>query len=203
MKEQAMIWQCFLLEPTDRVQRALRRYSGPQAGHGWTCETGYHNAMTRIEDGPLIVTERGTHRTEPADWPHDDPRWPTHCACGYAFDDAAGDQRQLFYAALHRLPDGQETTLHDAPAGAMWDAAWLADHWHGADGRCLMLKLPDGSEWVIDGPAGNAPGKIPGWERTGTPPLITARPSILSPGYHGFLTDGVLTDDLEGRTYAQ
>lgn len=193
-----MSWTCFLLEPTDRVMRALRRYVANSPG--LDCASGYHTAMARIEDGPLVTTERHTYRTDPEQWPHDDPRWPARCACGYVF--TPGDVWQLFYERLYRDPrDGREYALRDAPAGAIWDEPWNADHWHGADGRCLGLMLPDGSSWIIDGPASNAPGKLPGWDRSGQPPRLTARPSILTPRYHGWLTDGVLSDDLEGRVY--
>jgi len=54
----------------------------------------------------------------------------------------------------------------------------------------LMLALPGGAHWLIDG---NASGAKSGWTVSGIPPKITARPSILVEGcYHGFLTDGVL-----------
>ena len=61
----------------------------------------------------------------------------------------------------------------------------------------LMLVLPDGIGWCMDYVANNGPG----WEVTGDAPNLTARPSIDSGTYHGWLTDGVLSDDLEGRTY--
>jgi hypothetical protein len=71
----------------------------------------------------------------------------------------------------------------------------MGQSWRGPDGRCLVLKTPAG-DWVIDGPASGG-GR---WERTGVPPLITARPSILIPGqYHGWLTAGVLSDDIDGK----
>lgn len=205
-----MTWQCVLLEPTDRVQRALRRYRAEHreeapydllaASQCAASGAGYHNATVRIEDGPLIWhPDHRSYATDPMHWPHDDPRWPTHCACGYQFADE--DEWQLAYHTLYRLPGGRETTLRDAPAGAMWDAFWLAGIKpyldRSPDGRVLVCMLPDGREWIIDDAASNGPG----WTRTGTPPLVTATPSILTPDYHGFLTGGVLTDDLEGRRY--
>lgn len=54
----------------------------------------------------------------------------------------------------------------------------------------LMLVLPGGAHWLVDG---NATGVKSGWIVTGVPPKITARPSISVEGsYHGYLTDGVL-----------
>jgi hypothetical protein len=47
-------------------------------------------------------------------------------------------------------------------------------------------------------------GKENGWVVTGEAPNITTMPSINSfanPGYHGWLKDGILSDDLEGRKY--
>lgn len=193
-----MAWTCFLIERTDRVRRWLRRYSGPQAGLGWTCAEGYHQALTQIEDGPLVIAPEGYHSTEPAEWPCADPRWPTHCACGYAFH-AEHDPWQLHYQALFQRPEtGDEYVLRpeSLPIGAMFDCPWFLPQWAGPDGRCLQVMTPGGL-WVIDGPSSSG-GR---WQRTGTPPLITARPSILAPRYHGWLTDGVLTDDLDGRSY--
>ena len=83
----------------------------------------------------------------------------------------------------------------ELPPGALWRAAWYErSGWVGADGQSWLCKLPDGTDWLIDGPAGNAPGKLPGWDRKGTAPLFTVTPSIKSPGYHGFLTDGFLVE---------
>ena len=61
----------------------------------------------------------------------------------------------------------------------------------------LIVILPDGNAWMIDRNASNGPG----WEVSGDPPSLTARPSIATETYHGWLNDGVLSDDLEGRTY--
>jgi hypothetical protein len=42
---------------------------------------------------------------------------------------------------------------------------------------------------------------VNGWTVTGTFPKITVTPSIGSSGYHGFIRDGYLEDDLEGRAF--
>lgn len=45
-------------------------------------------------------------------------------------------------------------------------------------------------------------GKANRWSVSGEWPNVTVTPSINAPGqYHGFIQDGVLTDDCEGRTY--
>lgn len=191
--------RCFMIEPTDRVARWLRRYLSAETGGARLCEPeGYHNAMVRIDDGPCIESgPRRSIHTEPMEWPADDPRWPARCeACGYEFHDR--EVRQLFYQRIYRTPDGREVTIHEgnlpgiekAPPGAMFYADWFGEtEMVGPDGRSLAVMTPAGV-WLID-------VKRPGatWTRTGTPPNVTARPSIHFVGrYHGFLTDGQLVE---------
>jgi len=64
----------------------------------------------------------------------------------------------------------------------------------------LVVRLPDGCAWCVDLVASNNRSGS-GWTVTGDAPNITARPSIAVHGYHGWLTNGVLSDDLEGRRY--
>lgn len=185
-----MTWTCFLVTPTDRAQARLRRYAdGP-----CPLTNSIHNAETVIGQVDLDDSREIAGFGDDSH-PHDDMRWPNVCACGYVFrdDDHWQYNRDRFFADA----DGRTWTTRDLPPGAMYDAPWFADFWHGDDGRCLMVVLPDKTEWVIDGPATNGAG----WTRSGEPPRITARPSIGSPGYHGWLNDGVLSDDLEGRAF--
>lgn len=91
--------------------------------------------------------------------------------------------------------DGQRIAFTDLAPGAMW-----------FDDGELCVKLPSGSEWLIDrGRRLNEQKpsrRLPQWTRTGEPPRVTATPSINHVGqYHGWLRDGVLTDDCEGRTF--
>ena len=98
----------------------------------------------------------------------------------------------MFTEVLHRLPDGSEVWHRDLPPGALFDSWWMPEGWK-TGGEALTLVLPDLRPWNMDGPASSG-GR---WTRTGTPPKVTARPSILSgegpSSYHGWLTDGVLT----------
>lgn len=196
-----MSWTCVLLIATDRARLSLRRYAS-----GKLCSTsghGIHDASTAIGTAPIVIGERGTWHVDAEELPHTDPRWPAACTCGYRFED--GDAWQLFQDRLYRREDtGALLTLREAEPGMLWDASWFVEMgWAGPDGRSLVMRLPGNGEWTIDGPSQNGPG----WERTGEPPRITVRPSILSypstagPGYHGWLTDGILSDDLEGRIY--
>lgn len=211
--------RCCFLEPTDRVRQALRRYSS--SGTGVSCPAmpgafSYHSAEAPIEDAPAIEREDGVlinGSQKEVVYYATDPRWPTHCACGYAF--AEDDPRQLFVERIYRRADtGAEMTLRAAPAGAMWYAPWLGDSWHPqlGPGKMLVVRLPDGTDWEPDMQARNC--TIPDdrgmerhhcWVLHGTPPDLTADKngvtcqagagSILSPSHsawHGFLREGYL-----------
>lgn len=69
----------------------------------------------------------------------------------------------------------------------------------GRDYVVWILLPGDCSYWCPDF---KASGSESGWRVSGELPAITVHPSIDAEGcYHGWLRDGVLTDDLEGRTY--
>jgi hypothetical protein len=59
----------------------------------------------------------------------------------------------------------------------------------------LTVVCPNGATWEIDRKSSNGTG----WIVTGDWPNLTCTPSIVVPGYHGFLRDGEFTADLEGR----
>lgn len=68
----------------------------------------------------------------------------------------------------------------------------------------LVVRLPNGVEFCVD----SRPTKGgTGWDVTGEAPSITVSPSINSNGfsrehgYHGWLQNGVLSDDVEGRKF--
>ena len=214
---------CYWIEPVDRAEVGLRRYSPigssdehcPREGGKW----GYHGALAVLGDAP--ITWSGTRPEGRSHWfadagdtrfgvpefefpGHDDPRWPSHCECGYRFRER--DAWQEWSDRLYRRADnGGLVRLRDAPDGAMWDAPWLP--WKGPDGRSLMVKCPGGGEWAIDGRASNC--TMPGdnehrcWVRHGEPPAITVDKSgltcqagggsIISGAYHGFLRGGAFT----------
>lgn len=191
--------QCFFLDPVDAGRFRYRRYSV-----GIKCPgdgAGYHNAHVegRRIDFPLSKNNNGFGRL-----PTDDERtqsvWPKTCgACNYLFVD--DDMWQVLLTRLFsRSDDGDELVLADAPVGAMWDAHWLPGTFKGPDGMSLVVRTPSG-DWTIDGPSRTNGKDGPGWDRTGTPPNITVRPSIGMGGgdgkaltYHAWLTNGVLTD---------
>ena len=182
--------KCFLLKKTGTDALWLRRYGGSNC----TASGGCHNAMIRIENAITNASDRKMDRYEKL-VPRTDPRWPANCACGYTF--TVDDHWQVFPLSIYLLPDGRETTVHRrpppgmhvCPAGAMFFSDWCPGP-KKHDGPYLWVVLPDGAVWCVDGPSSNPPG--PGWTRTGEPPTVTARPSILTSGYHGWLTDGEL-----------
>lgn len=59
----------------------------------------------------------------------------------------------------------------------------------------IMVLCPNGSMWCVDQKSSNGNG----WTVTGEIPNITAMPSIVVPGYHGWLKDGEFSEDIEGR----
>lgn len=180
-----MAIKCFWIEPTSEVRLWLRRYAD-RPDRKCDLPHGYHDAMRQWQDVGDLVDERGCIKAlDPEQRPgFDDPRWPERCACGYVFQ--LDDQWDVFRDRIYSngLP------LREQPAGAMYDAYWYPEKRRGADGKCLIVVLPDGHTWNVDGPASNGPG----WTREGVPPLVTARPSIQSPKWHGYLTAGELVE---------
>lgn len=70
--------------------------------------------------------------------------------------------------------------------------------------RAPLFVVTPAGPWCVDAQSTDGSGQYTGhgWTVTGEVPNITATPSINMPGrYHGWLTNGILSDDLEGRTY--
>lgn len=153
----------------------------------------------------------------------DDPRWPRKCdSCDYEFGPA--DPWQVNEDLLYRRTDIAPTMeqpdlmrLREAPPGAMWFAWWLDGWRHQVGDFPLVVRLPDGHDWMPDKMATNCTkrkgeggdGSDPDfrnhfcWVIHGTPPGLTVDKngvtcaagagSIASPGgWHGFLERGQL-----------
>jgi hypothetical protein len=220
---------CFLIEPTSRVRQTLRRYTrGERWDEAAKCyiydnpcplTSGVlrsHDTETLIEDAPVVADTREGYEgylrngsCGEVERYADDPRWPTHCACGYPFTNE--DTRQVFCEEIYRRADtGEEYTLRDAPAGAMWYAPWVAHFFRPQlPGGPLVVKLPDGTDWQVDSMANNCTMKDDWkqerhhcWVIEGTPPLVSVGKSgstcgagagsIATSRYHGFLRNGML-----------
>ena len=98
------------------------------------------------------------------------------------------------------------------PVGAAWPAPHLLDEdsaWRNAlavpPGRVpFFVKLPDGSEFCPYMRAWNGRDGYhgEGWGVAGELPNVTVSPSINVVGhYHGWIRDGVITPDCEGRSF--
>lgn len=202
---------CFLLEPTERVQVRLRRYtyntgSCPLDQSSYS----YHQAFQFLCEEPVEKDAQGYHcnGVKPL-LPHDDGRWPKTCACGYHFQEE--DRWQRFTDDIYvRKDTGEEMTIQEAPAGAMWYAWWMDQFQIPQDDHNLVVKTP-GGEWSIDSQASNCTmpddrkqEKHHCWVRSGIPPLVTVGKdgptcsagagSIQCGKYHGFLRHGYLEE---------
>lgn len=198
---------CFWVERTGDAEVIVRRYAS-----GTECpEQGYHDAKASIGRYSLVLTDDGMIDSLDGTLDHGDPSWPVSCGCGYRFTDE--DRWQVNQEPYYRSSDGREWQARNLPPGAMLDAYWQPEAWKGPDGMAVTVILPEGPYvegmtdtrswwWIVDGPATEASKLIPhAWSRTGdpkaNPPTISATPSINAVGrYHGFLTNGVLTDNL-------
>jgi hypothetical protein len=185
-------YDCFMAERTNRYQRELRRYvsdrNEPCVGGGMP----YHNAVRPLDIVDAPESDANLDGSSTVEFcPMTDIHWPVACACGYLFKPS--DEWQWNQHRLYRRPGSKQGfTLAHAPVGAIWTADWM--QWDGPDGHSLVVQTP-GGEWWIDGPSGNNDGtRGPSWTRQGVPPAITVRPSILMPNFHGFLTNGILSD---------
>lgn len=187
--------RCFLVEYSGRGRLYRRRFVFSTAAK-CPAPLGFHNA--RLDLGievadPIVETDGHKHlafvhsRGTPDE--RADGRWPTSCECGYVFTEA--DEWMIGTTSIYRRPEtGEEKSLQEFGPGATWNAFWMGGGFGrpGPDGAIWCVRLPDGVEWCVDGPARDGGY----WTREGTAPRLTARPSILTPGYHGFLTDGML-----------
>lgn len=191
--------ECFFLKPEPLARETLRRYRGRKEGEE-RCPGpfGYHDACAVIGES-VEYTETDFNGRGTLAFARNDPRWPSHCACGYEFDSESDSWQHNLDRLYTGHPSGALYTLSYSPAyggappGAMWDADWLGRNEYmrsrSPDGIILVVRTPDG-DWEVDGKASNGPG----WTRTGVPPKVTATPSILFPKYHGWLRDGFLVD---------
>ncbi len=210
----------FWVEQTGTVRRWLRRYEWIEddADHLHVAMVPLDEVPAQIgtRDGRhvLLNAEDGN------EIPSDDPRWPDTCmVCGC---DLSAAERQLFVLELYAKPGGSgETWINrplnageliegatPLPPGAMFDAWWSP--WRGDDGISLTVILPNGDAWHVDHPASNCGSPHDDahhcWVRHGDPrtePVTVDKNGATCPagggsisvgGYHGFLTDGALTD---------
>jgi hypothetical protein len=184
---------CFLIEEVAVVRRGLRRYTSDSCSG----PVGYHNARRAHDEIAYPIGIIGIDAI--VDRPQiPDELWPDRCdACGMSFPDDVF--RQITTCRVYRrVDDGSLTTLRTAPPGAVWRAEWMEPRRSGADGKAYVVRLPEGTDWMLDGPSYDACGEEagPGWVRSGEAPRFTVQPSILvhRTGYHARLENGVLVE---------
>ena len=203
---------CFWCEPTGAFVRFLRVFSS-----GQHCEAGGY-CDARVIVGTVPAAEAVTRTAAPGEDAGTGARpWPTTCTrCGRPFH-VKRSTRQLFHEhemRVVRVMPGAARRVgaicwigeREAIAGAMWDAAWMGSSFEGPDGRHLIVMLPNGREWAVDGRANNCTKPDDAihrcWIRHGEPPDITVDKrgntcsagagSIQAGDYHGFLRAGHL-----------
>lgn len=183
--------QCFLITPTDRARRWLRRATyGDQRECYLRGHRRGHQALVRIEETTTIPAPGGGFTTEPQEWPETDPRWPTHCMCGYRFRDT--DPWGVHAARIYVDIRGTRYVLPDelggsAPVGALWYSDWLlAQGYQGPDGRSLSVKTPVGI-WNLD-----VPLESRHWTREGEAPFITVLPPTRYRTWQGYILQGLM-----------
>jgi hypothetical protein len=108
---------------------------------------------------------------------------------------SGGKIRHLYYT----LPDGQEVRFNEVPPGAMWHSSQQPEGTcYAHDEPSILVLLPGRVLWQMNGPGTNGHR----WTVTGEIPNVTASPSINYVGiYHGWVQNGVVTDDVEGRKF--
>ncbi len=116
--------------------------------------------------------------------------------------------------------EGNLHSIDSLPAGTMFyvpvdankdDWPWwsstsekLSDFYreHNSHRQPLMVILPGRHVFLIDGKCWSGGEAYGGWQVTGDAPNITVQPSInIGGSYHGWLVNGVLSDDCEGRQH--
>lgn len=128
--------KCFFLEETRMRRRWLRRFTLRDKTDACPKLGGGHDASVFIED--ILLPDGDNGQAIGDNWPHDDPRWPKACSCGYEL--AGSDEWMLFeFWLLRRSDNGELTTIKDAPPGALWYADWYliegSELFRGPDGH--------------------------------------------------------------------
>lgn len=114
--------------------------------------------------------------------------------------------------SIYNYRDLSPGTIFEVPVNAdmnMWP--WylavdsnLSDYYkqHNSHRRPLFIVLPGKDLFLIDGKCWSDGKTYGGWTVSGEIPNITVSPSINIGGfYHGWLQNGVVSDDCEGRVF--
>lgn len=111
----------------------------------------------------------------------------------------------MFYSPEKPVIEGEDPDYD----GRGWPWWWAQDHYlsdfykqNNSSRRPLFVILPSRILFVVDGKCWKDGVHYSGWSVSGVAPNITMAPSINIVGsYHGFLQNGVISDDCEGRKF--
>lgn len=182
-----MAWRLYMIVESGFCRREFRRFVfSAKASPKCPGPASYHDASVVVE---RLYLDRDFSMIPDFDTMKD-PRWPSHCACGYMFqlDDEWQENRFKLWSGA---PDGKEYALRDKllPPGAC----------RVEDDGLIFVRLPDGEDFCP-----TFPGMREQWTVSGTPPNLTFAPSINAVGtYHGFVSAGALSDCVEGKKFPQ
>lgn len=177
-------------------------------------QQGHDATSGVVEVRDIVLTDERFIASIPATEFEGHEAWPKACEhCGADFADE--HEWQVNQRPVYRAADGREWNDRELPPGALFHMGWRKVGEFGVvdrgDGIILGVVVPAyrgkggiTAAWCVDGPASTGGY----WTRTGdprNPPSLSVTPSIAwggpSPdGYHGFLTQGVLSDDLDAAS---
>lgn len=207
--------RCFLVERVNERKRRVRaKWCCPPSKRGPDCtrEPGYTEVLFDIhrpDTGEVLAT--GVHWLLQADLPPGAMGFSsmTERHRPVSADDWSSYTKDEIKRVRKNFREHPEWYRGPSPSNPRMPACPPSHLF--ADGPQLYVRLPnDGGWWNVDSRANNC--TLPYdyvhrcWQRTGTPPLVTAGKSqptcsagggsIATPGYHGFLQNGFLTDHL-------
>lgn len=180
----------FAVEPTGRCRLSLRRFRHTDEG-----ETHLHDRSVVVdEDARSTFSADGVKHLGAVGTrvPHDDPRWPTCCACGEMFaPDDVWQVNEIDWYEGGGQRFGFGVGSWDGVPGAMFRTPW-----RDVDGRpeAWTIFLPNRTAWNTNDRASTDEGTMGDyWTVSGAPPDLTVSLSIDDRGarpWHGHITSG-------------
>ncbi len=119
---------------------------------------------------------------------------PWQCRMVANRDDAYDEIGNMYFSEHY---DENHTAEFEMPLSPEYRRDWYGK-------RSPLFVMTPAGPWCVDAQSTDGNGNFTGhgWTVTGLPPNITVSPSINFPGsYHGWLTDGVLSGDIDGRKF--
>jgi hypothetical protein len=206
--------ECFMLEQISKQSRKLIVLTLIQD----PCPTTGKEHRLEFEIPQKVSLDSIVEDAEGLSLRTDDIQIPLACVCGLRFTKANSESTISGSYYEYRNPKtGKINSLPHlvATPGAMWECPWLVEEreeiireggsflsqffvrdWLGKR-YPICVMCPDGSNWIVDQKSSNGDG----WTITGEEPKLTAKPSIQTPGYHSWLTDGLFGTDPNCKLY--